>query len=114
MAYNEALANQVREAIQHLPVEEKIMFSGVAFMVNDKMCINVMQNELMLRIDPALQEELVEKPGCREMVMKGKTVKGYVLVEEPVLQSYTDFLYWINLALDYNERARKSNSRKKV
>ena len=53
MAYNEKLTDRIRSALAGLPnVEEKKMFRGVTFMVDDKMCISVSGNELMLRLDP--------------------------------------------------------------
>jgi len=52
MAYNEKLADRVREALAHLPeVEEKKMFRGVTFMVNGKMCVSVSGDEMMCRFD---------------------------------------------------------------
>ena len=53
MAYNEQLRNRIREALAHIDnVEEKAMFGGICFMVNDKMCLGVMKDEMMCRIDP--------------------------------------------------------------
>lgn len=113
MRYNEILADRVRELLMHLPkVEEKLMFSGLVFMVDDKMCIGVKQHELMLRINPEQEEELVEKNGCAQMVHGNKTMKGYVLVEEEVLQSNRELNYWVKLALDFNPLARASKKRK--
>ncbi|WP_118196196.1 TfoX/Sxy family protein [Albibacterium indicum] len=54
MAYSSELANRVREyllAIPKLKIEEKNMFGGLAFMINDKMCINVGEDMLMCRFD---------------------------------------------------------------
>lgn len=66
MAYNEIIADRMREALLDIPkVEEKKMFRGITFMVDDKMCISVSGNEIMCRIDPLLHDELVEKNGCR-------------------------------------------------
>ena len=114
MAYNEQLAGRVREALADLNnVEEKKMFRGIAFMVNDKMCINVGDDELMCRIDPALHDFLIEEKGARTMKMKGREYKGYVLVSEQQIKNKEDFDYWINLSLDFNERAKKSVKKKK-
>jgi TfoX/Sxy family transcriptional regulator of competence genes len=53
MAYNEALAQRVREALVAQPkVEEKKMMGGLTFMVNDKMCVGIVRDDLMARIDP--------------------------------------------------------------
>jgi TfoX/Sxy family transcriptional regulator of competence genes len=114
MAYNEDLANRVREVLVEVPkVEEKKMFRGITFMVDGKMCICVGDDELMLRIDPALHEELVEKEGCRTMVMRDKPYKGYVLVAGYVLNTEKALNHWTGLALDFNKHAKASKKSKK-
>src|SRR5712671_6054555 len=114
MAYNEKLTNRVREALTHLPkVEEKKMFSGVTFMVNNKMCISVGNDRIMCRIDPALHEAAIEKKGCRTVTMKGREYKGYVYVDEEGIKTKKDFDYWIGLALDFNKRAKAAPKKKK-
>lgn len=120
MAYNEKLANRIREALVELPsVEEKRMFGGVCFMVNGKMCIGVMKEEMMCRIDPELKEALLEKDGCRSMAFSGKHMKSYVLVGDEGMKTKKTFDQWVNLCLDFNSKAKaskkipKSTERKK-
>ena len=114
MAYNEKLTNRIREALAHLrKVEEKKMFRGITFMVNEKMCISVGDNEIMCRIDPAIHEEVIQKKGCRTVVMKGREYKGYVYVNEDNIKAKKDLDYWVGLALDFNKRAKASKKRKK-
>jgi len=114
MGYNEKLAIRIREALSHQNnVEEKKLMSGLTFMVNGKMCVCAVENELMCRIDPAIQEAALEKKGCRAMVMKGKPLKGYVFIEEEGIRNKKDFDYWINLSLDFNDRAKASKKPKK-
>ena len=114
MAYNEKLADRIREAIQHLPkVEEKKMFRGVTFMVDGKMCVSVSGEEMMCRIAPALHEAAVEKNGCRTMFMKGREYKGYVYINKEGIKSKRDFEYWLNLSLDFNKRAKATLKKKK-
>jgi TfoX/Sxy family transcriptional regulator of competence genes len=113
MAYNEKLADRLREALMHLPnVEEKKMFSGLAFLVNDKMCINVSGDKLMCRFDPSLHETIAERRGYIPMIMKGKELKGYCYVTEEGFHSKKDFDYWVNLCLAYNKEARASKRTK--
>src|SRR5215203_3351208 len=98
MARNEKLEANVREALAGVPnVGEMKMFRGVAFVVDGKLCVSAGDNEYMFRIDPALHETAAEKEGCREMLRKGKPIKGYVYVNEAVLKSKKDFDYWISL-----------------
>lgn len=115
MAYNEKLANRVREALADMPnVEEKLMFNGLTFMLNNKMCVSVSRDELMCRIDPEKTDEVVELNGVRPMTMKGKTMPGYVYVSEESYTTKKDFDFWINLCLDYNPKAKISKKRKKA
>ena len=112
MAYNEALAGRIRAALQAQPiVEEKKMFRGVTFMVNGKMCISVAQDEIMVRIDPKLHDELIKKEGCSAMVMKGKPYMGYVLVKESALVSSEDINYWTGIALAFNKEAKAAKKK---
>ena len=115
MAYNEKLANRVREfiALAHPGVKEIKMFSGVCFMVNDKMCAGIQKEHLMVRLNPDIIEEVLEKEGCVPMDMGGKIMKGFVFVEESALSTKKKLEYWLQLALDYNPIAKASKKRKK-
>jgi TfoX/Sxy family transcriptional regulator of competence genes len=73
MAYNEKLSDRIREALIDVPlIEEKRMFGGACYMVDGKMCIGVVKNEIMCRIGPDIYQEALEKRGCREMDFAGK------------------------------------------
>jgi TfoX/Sxy family transcriptional regulator of competence genes len=114
MAYNEALAMRVREALVSLPrVEEKKMMGGLTFMVNGKMCVGILQNDLMARIDPEIYETTLRKKGCREMDFTGKPMKGFVFISPEGTREKEDFDDWIGLALEFNKKAKASKKRKK-
>jgi TfoX/Sxy family transcriptional regulator of competence genes len=113
MAYNEKIANMTREliALTHKNVQEKAMFGGLCFMVNDKMCVGVEKERLMVRLDPAKYEEVLGKEGCLPMDFTGKVMKGYVFVGEDVLNTQKKLGYWIKLALEYNKIAKASKKK---
>lgn len=115
MAYNEKLADRVREMITltHRITEEKKMFGGLCFMVNDKMCVGVEKERLMVRLDPERTEEVMEKEGCKPMDFTGKIMKGYVFVDAGVLNTKKKLEYWMKLALEYNKLAKSSKKKKK-
>jgi TfoX/Sxy family transcriptional regulator of competence genes len=114
MAYDEILANRVREKFFELPnVVEKEMMGGLTIMYNDKMCVGIIKNELMCRIDPELQDTVVEKVGCRPMDFTKRPMKGYIMIDENGMKSQKDFNFWINLALDFNGKAKSSKKPKK-
>jgi len=109
MAYDEELADRIREKLAQLPeMTEKEMFGGIAFMYHGKMCVGIIQDELMCRIDPGLYEEVLEKNGCREMDFTGRPMRGWVMVETSGFSREADFDYWIQCCLDYNQKAKKS------
>lgn len=112
MAYNEKLAQRIAEFLVHLPnVVEKHMFGGVCFMVNGKMCIGVVKDELMCRIDPEIEEVVLEKNGCRPMDFTGRPMKGYVFVSDEGMKTKKALEYWINLCLDFNSKAKASKKK---
>ncbi|MCJ7935229.1 MAG: TfoX/Sxy family protein [Chryseobacterium sp.] len=114
MGYNIELADRVRERLLKEPdieAEEKKMFSGLAFLVNGKMCINISHDLLMCRYNPELEEEVSEKTGFLPMIMKGKQLKAYCYVESIGFQKPEDFEYWIKICLDYNKIAKPSKKK---
>jgi TfoX/Sxy family transcriptional regulator of competence genes len=114
MAYNIKLADRIREALVETPeVEEKQMFGGICFMVNDKMCCGVVKDDMMCRIDPEKEPEALEKNGCRPMDFTGRPMKGYVYVSEEGMKTKKDLGYWIGLCLDYNKVAKSSKKPRK-
>jgi TfoX/Sxy family transcriptional regulator of competence genes len=114
MAYNQTLANRIREQLQDLEnVDEKEMMGGLVFMVNDKMCVGVWKDDLMCRIDPEKQDEALEKTGCRIMDFTGKPMKGWVLIDDTGIRNMNEMNYWMGLALEFNKYSKASKKRKK-
>ena len=115
MAYNEKLADRTRELIAqtHSNVEEKKMFGGLCFMVNNKMCVGVEKERLMLRVDPTHYIDFMEKEGCSPMDFTGRVMKGFVFVDEEVLDTKKKLKYWVDQALAYNKIAKVSKKKKK-
>lgn len=109
MAYDEALLNKVREALMELPsVEEKAMFGGVCFMVDDKMCICVKDTHMMCRVGAAIAEAAAEQNAVSIMNHGGRVMKDYIYVEELAWVRPTDFDHWIKLSLAFNKIAKAS------
>ena len=116
MAYSITLANRVREylaEISHITVEEKAMFGGLAFLVNDKMCINIGEDTLMCRFDPEQTEEIAERQGFSPVVMRGKELSGYCYVDPTGYNQKKDFDFWLELCLEFNSKAKSSKKKNK-
>jgi hypothetical protein len=81
--------------------------------VNDKMCLGVIKDKLMARIDPDAMDEVLSKNGCREMDFTGKPMKGFVFVEPEGIDMDKDLEFWVDMALKYNPIAKSSKKRKR-
>lgn len=114
MPFNRQLAARVRailKSLPHLSIEEKKMFGGLAFKVNDKMCINVSKDRLMCRFDPNITDELISRKGFEPMRMKGRVYKGFCYVAPEGYTEEKDLLFWINICLEFNDRAKPSKKK---
>lgn len=115
MAFNEILANRIRERLNGLPnVKEKVMMGGLVFMVNDKMCIGIIRDEMMCRIDQSFHETAIEMKGCRTMDFTKRPMIGYILIDETGMKTNAEFDFWINLCLDFNKYAKASKKKRKT
>ena len=86
---------------------------GLTFMLNDKMCVGILKNEMMCRINPKFHEAAIEMTGCRTMDFTKRPMKGYVMVDETGMKTKKAFDYWIDLALEFNKKAKSSKKKKK-
>lgn len=113
MAYSKELAERTRSILATLPlkVEEKKMMGGLVFMVDDKMCVGIMKEELMCRINPDQYNALLKKPACHPMALGGKAMMGYVLVSAEGTDNQNDLEYWVEQALQYNPLAKSSKKK---
>ncbi len=113
MAYDEKLAIRIREELSSLKnIEEKKMMGGLTFMYNDKMCVGIFNNQLMCRIDPEVYEQTLKQKGCHVMAFAGRVMKGWVLIDESGIERKNDLQKWINLALDFNKKAKLAKKKK--
>ena len=114
MAYDEYLADRMRSVLKEKNVNfhEKKMMGGLTFMVDDKMCVGIVKENMMARIDPDIYEDSLKKEGCVEMKFTGRAMKGFVFLEPHGIDSEAELNYWIQLALDFNPKAKSSKKKK--
>ena len=115
MAYDEHLGNRVAKILEEKKVAyiAKKMMGGLCFMVDDKMCVGIVKDELMARIGLDAYEAALQKPGCKEMNFTGRSMKGYVFLEPTAVDLEEDLEYWVQLCLDFNPLAKSSKKKKK-
>ena len=83
MAYDDALASRIRDLLAgESGVTEQEMFGGLAFLVNGNMAVAASgQGGILVRVDPAESVQLVETTGAEEMVMRGRSMAGWLRVD---------------------------------
>ncbi|KAA3662844.1 MAG: RNA methyltransferase [Calditrichaeota bacterium] len=102
MAYDEGLAQRIREMVQNHPgITERKMFGGLAFMDRGNMCCGIIRSELMVRVGAEKYTEALEDPHAREMDFTGKALRGYVYVAENGIDSDIGLHFWIKKGLDF-------------
>lgn len=69
--------------------------------VHGKMCMGVVKDELMFRLDPKIYDEMLKKSGCRPMDFTGRPMKGFVFVGDKAISTKKDLDDWVQLALDF-------------
>ena len=113
MAFNEYLGDRIRQLLLENRINffEKKMFGGLCFMVDNKMCIGVMKDEVMARIGLESYGMALEKSGCSEMNFTGRPMKGYVFLKDDAIDLDVDLEYWVQLALDFNPKAKASKKK---
>ena len=110
MAYSEYLAERTRNSLkQHKTgFEEKRLFGGVGFLVDEKLCVAIYGEELLVRIPPEKQDEYLQKEDCRLLDNSGKSMKGFLLISPEGVDMDEDLDKWIQRCLEFNPRAKSS------
>jgi TfoX/Sxy family transcriptional regulator of competence genes len=102
MAYDEGLAQRIREIVEDNPnIDEKKMFGGLAFMLNDYMFCGIIGDELMARVGPDNYAHALAQPHVREMDFTGRSMKGYVYVDSAEIESDEQLAKWVSLCADF-------------
>jgi hypothetical protein len=102
MAYNETLAQRIREALgSREGIEEKKMFGGLAFMLGGNMICGVTHDDLMARVGAENHEEALSLRGARPMDFAGRPMKGMVFVGPDRYSSDNDLLDWVDRVLAF-------------
>jgi TfoX/Sxy family transcriptional regulator of competence genes len=103
MAYDEELADRIRAlASGEVGLAEKKMFGGLSFLVNGNMAVAASgQGGLLVRVDPQESAELVETTSAEEMVMRGRSMAGWLRVESREVEADEDLGAWVDRGLSF-------------
>jgi TfoX/Sxy family transcriptional regulator of competence genes len=118
MAYDEDLANRIRELLAgERGVTEMKMFGGLAFLIGGNMSVAASgQGGLLLRVDPDETEALVAKPHAEPFVMRGREMKGWLRVDAEGVRTKRQLEPWVKRGVAFAgslppKRLRSSKSR---
>ena len=126
MAYDEELANRIRELIgaEARPTEKK-MFGGLAFLIGGNMAVAASgQGGLLVRVDRTQSDKLVAITSARPMEMRGRPMQGWLRVDAEDVRTKRELARWVRLGVEYarslppkrqaddaNRRTRRTASR---
>jgi TfoX/Sxy family transcriptional regulator of competence genes len=99
MAYDEGLAERIRSVVgDDRRITEKKMFGGVAFLLDGKMFVGVVKDDLMVRVGPERYEESLQDAHVRPMDFTGKLMRGYVYIAPDDVEEETQLVKWVRLS----------------
>jgi hypothetical protein len=99
MANDEALSVKVRAALAGRSVAEKrVTGGGLGFVVDGKLVLGVVGDELMVRLEGAAYAQAVGAPHVRPLAFGGRSTKAYLLVAAPALAG-AKLRRWVEAAL---------------
>lgn len=108
------LAHRVREQLADVKkVTEKEMFGGLAFFAAGNMCCSVSSDGLLVRIRPDLFHDALTRPNVSEVEMGGRTMKGYIRVDQDGLVDDAELGLWVKLGLSYAQSLPSKKPAKK-
>jgi TfoX/Sxy family transcriptional regulator of competence genes len=103
VAYDEDLANRIRELIAGEPdVSEQSMFGGLVFLVGGNMSVAAGgQGALIVRVDPEDTDEFLAKPHAQPFVMRGRPMQGRVRVDAEGVRTKRQLERWVKRGVAY-------------
>ena len=103
MAYNEDIANRIREQLKLFPEDftEKKMFGGLSFLFKGKMTVGIVKNDLAVRIVSDKMEAELSKSFVRPMDFTKRPMKEFVYVSQGGFKTESELLHYIELGLEH-------------
>ena len=102
MAYDEELANRIRElTAAEAGLTEVRMFGGLAFLIDGHMSVAATRDGLMVRVEPADTDELLAKPHAQPFEMRGRDLRGWLRVEPDGVRTKRQLEPWVRRGVAY-------------
>jgi hypothetical protein len=103
MAYDEALAERIRELVAGEPgLTEQKMFAGLAFLIGGNMAVAASgQGGALVRVDPDESDSIVATTKARPMEMRGRQMQGWLRVASEDVRTKRQLAKWVKLGTTY-------------
>ena len=102
MAYDEGLAQRMREILADVPdLDEKKMFGGIGYMVRGNMACGVHGDALIVRVGTDRYEEALSVPHTSPFDLTGRPMKGWIWVSSDGVQSDDELEAWMQQGVDF-------------
>jgi|SRR5688572_21479985 len=105
MPFDESLGLRIAAALDNVGVGyvEKRMFGGLGFMIDNKMCIGVVKDDLMVRVLDEKFDRVMAMPNVRPMDFTGRPMKGFIFVEPAGVTDTGSLRTFVDLAVEFGK-----------
>jgi TfoX/Sxy family transcriptional regulator of competence genes len=101
MTYNLKLAERIRSQLEEVPIVEKKMFGGVGYLLHGNLACGVIQDDLIVRVDPEKYAALLKKPHARVFNMTGRPMKGWLVVGSDGVKTNKQLNGWVREGIEF-------------
>lgn len=103
MAYDEDLADRIRQLVAgEKRLTEQKMFGGLAFLIGGNMAVAASgQGGILVRVDPAASDKLVSTTKAQPMVMRGRSMDGWLRVDAEDVRQKRQLATWVERGVTY-------------
>ena len=115
MAYDTHLEERINRIFSDRQLEFRPMkmMGGLCYMLDEKMCVGIVKQQLMARVGPDNYTQCLSKEGCSEMNFTGRAMNGYVFVDQDALDMDSELEFYVELAVGFNPLAKASKKKAK-
>ena len=103
MAYDEDLANRIRElVVSESDLTERKMFGGLSFLIGGNMAVAASgQGGVLVRVDPEQSDTLVATTNARLFEMRGRSMQGWLRVDADDVRTKRQLARWVEHGTTY-------------
>ncbi len=102
MAYDEGLAQRIRELLTDRPeLVEKKMFGGIGFMLQGNMACGINKEDLIIRVGPEAYDKAVIHPHTRPFDITGRPMKGWIMVKPEGYATDDALKAWVDQGIEF-------------